>query len=85
MLTINENLVDLISNQRTNLKGKSLEFIQEKYNKECHKEADLTEGLLPDDPTFHLLDIGVGLAGIDVQLQNRRPHANIYLLDFNGK
>lgn len=84
MLTF-EEMIPWILLHRTHLKQYSGSSICAIYANEIYAEFELIKPFLPPtDSVKKILDIGCGLAGIDILLQKHYPDAKLYLLDSDG-
>lgn len=81
-----ESMIPWVLLHRTHLKAHLHEpIILEDYVKEIQYEYNLIEPFLPPvDSVTSILDIGCGLAGIDILLQRHYPKAKLYLLEGDG-
>lgn len=77
-LVVPEQCIALLREQRTHYND-----IREEYGREIAATFDTFRDYLPESAD-HILDIGSGMAGIDVFLGKRYPSATIHLLDKSG-
>lgn len=73
-----DRCLPLLREQRTHYQNHAAE-----YGTELHRTFDSFSHLLPLIAE-NVLDIGCGMAGIDVLLGNHFPHADLWLLDKDG-
>ena len=84
MLTI-DTMIPWIELHRTHLWRIEKQNLLSAYCSEIRAEFELIRPFLPPaEQVSNWVDIGCGLAGIDILLQKHYPKAKMYLLDSNG-